>query len=948
VYAAFASGQRFQSEAKNLQILRAFWAFRVSRFWCILLGFSFLSSQPFLAQDAKKKETPIPGPMLSQGTFDFDTPEFKLTLVRSSQTVAALRPKGADDFDFTPGDLLVSRSHDGYFHLGDITLRLRLGNFGSWKNYSTAAVRVPVTVLPASKDVLAAADLTPTLPTDFPLELKRVWALESGKLVLQFELRNKSTQTVQVGALGIPMIFNNVLNDRTLEEAHGKCSFYDPYIGEDAGYLQVTRLSGHGPALLVVPEGKTPFEAYNPVLDQPGKWGATPVFTDPTPLGITFEGFYEWMVHSQAYAENEWKAAEPWNIPTALTLAPGESKTYGLRFLLSDSIRDIENTLAKNGRPVAVGVPGYVVPQNIDARLFVKYPKDVESMKVEPLGALVINADGLPGQGWRAYTVKGKVWGRSRLTITYDDGTVQTIQYFVIKPESQAVADMGHFLTTRQWYVDSKDPFHRSPSVMTYDRETNQVVMQDSRAWIAGLGDEGGGGAWLSAVMKELVAPDRRELEKLQQFIDGTLWGGLQYKDGPYPHGVRKSLFYYQPDQMPPGYYRSDFDWSTWTSWDKKGSERVDRSYDYPHVAAAYWVFYRLARNHHGLVSNHPWDWYLGHAYETSIAMTSFATELAAFGQMEGDIFLEILRDLKREGWKEQAANLEAKMRSRTDRWTKEAYPFGSEMPWDSTGQEEVYAWTKYFGYESKAEVTLNAILAYDPAIPHWGYNGSARRYWDFIFAAKDRRLERQLHHYGSGLNAIPLLAEYREHPEDFYLLRVGYGGTLGALTDIDQDGFASAAFHGFPDMLKPDPLSGDYGPNFFGHAWNTATYIVDHPQFGWLAFGGNISREHDIVSVSPLDSSRSRIYIAPLGLWLTLDAGTFERIEMNSKTGEVRLGLSAATPFTTVARLNVEQPAHLKAEVYRPKSPLVVERGAFIAPLGKDTTWISLVTKTQ
>ena len=271
--------------------------------------------------------------MLSQGTFDFDTPEFKLTLVRSSQTVAALRPKGADDFDFTPGDLLVSRSHDGYFHLGDITLRLRLGNSGSWQNYSTASTRVPVTVLPASKDVLTAADLTPTLPTDFPLELKRVWTLESGKLVLRFELRNKSTQTVQVGALGIPMIFNNVLNDRSLEEAHAKCSFYDPYIGEDAGYLQVTRLSGHGPALLVVPEGKTPFEAYNPVLDQPGKWGATPVFTDPTPRGITFEGFYEWMVHSQAYAENEWKAAEPWNIPTALTLAPGESKTLWAEIL---------------------------------------------------------------------------------------------------------------------------------------------------------------------------------------------------------------------------------------------------------------------------------------------------------------------------------------------------------------------------------------------------------------------------------------------------------------------------------------------------------------------------------------------------------------------------------------------------------------------------------------
>lgn len=84
--------------------------------------------------------------------------------------------------------------------------------------------------------------------------------------------------------------------------------------------------------------------AYNPILDKPGSWGAA-VFTDPTPRGITFEGFYEWMVHSQAYAENEWKNAQPWNTPRSLTLAPGESKTYGLKFLVSDSIRNIETTL---------------------------------------------------------------------------------------------------------------------------------------------------------------------------------------------------------------------------------------------------------------------------------------------------------------------------------------------------------------------------------------------------------------------------------------------------------------------------------------------------------------------------------------------------------------------------------------------------------------------------
>jgi hypothetical protein len=903
-----------------------------------------LMSGNALAQQPPKKKAPAPGPMLHQGIVSYDTPDFTLSLVRSSQTVAALKPKGADGFDFTPGDLLSERSQNGYFHLGDLTLRLRTESSANWTSYSTASTRTAVLALPAPANVLAVADLAPTLPSDIPLQITRTWAVEEGRLILRFALKNTSAKTVQIGALGIPMIFNNVLNDRSLEQAHAICSFYDPYIGGDAGYLQVTRLNGHGPALLVVPDGKTSFEAYNPILDKKGPWGAAPIFIDPTSRGITFEGFYEWMVHSQAYAENEWKNAQPWNPPTSLTLASGESKTYGVKFLVSDSIRHIEQTLANNRRPVAVGVPGYVLPQDIEARLFLKYGKPVTSLQIEPPSAIEIREDSPTHDGWKAYTLKGKTWGRSRLTVTYEDQTVQTVQYFVIKPATQAVADMGHFLTTRQWFVDSNDPFHRAPSVVTYDREANQVVLQDSRVWIAGLSDEGGAGSWLAAIMKEMVQPNREELEKLQHFVDGVLWGGLQSRDGPHPYGVRKSLFYYQPDQMPPHFYDSNFDWKTWTSWNQQAAEAIDRSYDYPHVAAAYWVLYRLARDHQGLVTNHPWGWYLGHAYETSMAMTSYAKDLAVFGQMEGSIFVEILADLKREGMNAQADALESKMRERADRWRKEAYPFGSEMPWDSTGQEEVYAWTKYFGYQDKAEVTLDAILGYDPAIPHWGYNGSARRYWDFIFAAKDRRLERQLHHYGSGLNAIPVLSEYREHPEDFYLLRVGYGGTMGALTDIDQEGFASAAFHSFPDMLKPDPLSGDYGPNFFGHAWNTATYIVDHPEFGWVVFGGNVTVNDGVITVTPRDSFRSRIYVAPLGIWLTLDAGNFESLELNSSTGVVRVGLAGATEHTPEAWLRVEQPAKINGiGTYRPASPLKSERGAYMVPLQKNTTWVEL-----
>ena len=183
-------------------------------------------------------------------------------------------------------------------------------------------------------------------------------------------------------------------------------------------------------------------------------------------------------------------------------------------------------------------------------------------------------------------------------------------------------------------------------------------------------------------------------------------------------------------------------------------------------------------------------------------------------------------------------------MKARADDWDRSAFPFGSEMAWDSTGQEEVFAWCDYFGFADKAEVTLRSVLGYMPTVPIWVYNGNARRFWDFYYgAAPGGQLERQIHHYGSGINAIPVLTAYREHPDDFYLLRVGYAGDQRGyrLSSIDSEGFASAAFHSSPSLLRWDAYSGDYGPNFFGHAVNTATYIVDHPEFGWQAFGGNI-----------------------------------------------------------------------------------------------------------
>jgi len=60
---------------------------------------------------------------------------------------------------------------------------------------------------------------------------------------------------------------------------------------------------------------------------------------------------YEWQFHTLSYAQNEWSAVTPWNEPTSAVLESNETSTYGLRFYVADSIRDIESKLAEIGRP---------------------------------------------------------------------------------------------------------------------------------------------------------------------------------------------------------------------------------------------------------------------------------------------------------------------------------------------------------------------------------------------------------------------------------------------------------------------------------------------------------------------------------------------------------------------------------------------------------------------
>ena len=108
----------------------------------------------------------------------------------------------------------------------NLTVQVR-GNKGNWISYTSATRSTPPQLMRKNQGDLAAHDMTGVF-SGSGLRVIRRWVNDGGDLVLQFELTNMTGNPIQIGGLGIPMVFNNILHRRSLEEAHAVNSFHDP------------------------------------------------------------------------------------------------------------------------------------------------------------------------------------------------------------------------------------------------------------------------------------------------------------------------------------------------------------------------------------------------------------------------------------------------------------------------------------------------------------------------------------------------------------------------------------------------------------------------------------------------------------------------------------------------------------------------------------------------
>lgn len=262
-------------------------------------------------------------------------------------------------------------------------------------------------------------------------------------------------------------------------------------------------------------------------------------------------------------------------------------------------------------------------------------------------------------------------------------------------------------------------------------------------------------------------------------------------------------------------------------------------------------------------------------------------------------------------------------------------------MPWDSTGQEEVFMWSAHYNYTAMQQLTLNAVLAYNSKIPHFAYNGNARRYFDFlVYGGENFGTERAIHHYGAPLNAIPLLEAFRANPDDIFLLHIGLGGVIGSLVNIAAGtGESSMGWHGALERLYPDSTSCDYGVGFYGHSINSGSYVV-RTELGWSCFLCDLYDTGAALTIVPRDSFHTRLYLAPVGLDIVMEAGSFVNATLIADAQTLLLQLDTSQTSRVLpprARIRLNTPAlasgHRNATGFHANG-LAFVRGAYEMPI--------------
>lgn len=725
---------------------------------------------------------------------------------------------------------------------------------------------------------LYTADTLETRVSDDQLTVTSRLRLAGQEMLWSIELENHGAEPLEIGDLILPLpMHTRFVGGRPSTESVLKHSF----VSGHGSHLFWMRSNSAGPYLMLLPDADTHLEY----------WERRRLEGEKAPDS------YCAFIHAAASAAETRATGTNWRQPvSALTLRPGERRTYGFRFRWVADYAAARIAIAETGGVDVEIAPGMTLPTDLEAILALRSSSPVTRIEAEFPDHTRIEP--LPDRaGRQLYRLAFRRLGENRLALHQPGGRVTHLEFFATEPQETLIAKRGAFIARHQ---------HRDPAKW-YDglfgewaSDTGTLLGPDNYDRIKGWRiyevtcDDPGLSKPAFLALKNAEHPVAAEVAALDRYIDKFVWGGLQRSD-------REKNTY--------GIYGIP-DWKTnRESADPgpKGRDHIWRPYDYPHLIALYFGMYRVARDHPHIPTKLDADTYLRRAHGTALGMFTIPMRVTGWSAYGTGFYNEceipeLIEALAARGWTREAAELQSHWARKVRHFVQESPDlFGSEYPFDSTGFESTQALARS-ALDDPAAMGVTPDQARAFAEKQIAANLFCRGWLEpaYYTLGSDYRAQ------GADSYTLTYMAQMggwavldhalhgdptpdqRPDPADLHaLLRLGYASQLSAWAILNTGTPASDYGYWFPGEANDGAAAGGFEPAPRGETWldqphhrgawyyaceadlgfcgalrAARTTLADDPILGRTCHGGTWTQQGSEIAVIPRDGVRRRLSV--------------------------------------------------------------------------------------
>lgn len=688
-------------------------------------------------------------------------------------------------------------------------------------------------------------------------------------------LKNQTAADMTFVNLNLPLLMNQYFrNDDDFK--YDRVVMRHTCITGHSSYMYWEKSSGNGPVLLLAPLGDAGFD--NRLVEK-----RHPVFGTQYRLGC-YEGLIRACVVSE---EPEILVGQP----GSLTLAAAGEKTLSFALVMLPDEAQINDALHALSLTTLKAVPGMVGPLDEDFFVMTR-PVEAKVILCEPEDTLL---DTEVKNGWRVSRLRFGGYGRRWVQVD-NGGNVASYCFFATEPVAAMIQQHAAFIARNHLETDPEDPCYHGLLIwdMVNKRRINSSFNPYMEPWWSGGSDDPGLVSGLFLSEKNVYQPVEEEIQVLHAYVEDFILLRLTEQPGWRVH------------RMVPWY-------TMFEPWAGRGADDVWRAFNYVHVINTLWNMYRIQKQvKHPLLREA--NEYLKMAYEYTKPMFNYwmfphgvgASEFGNMGEMTLPLYLS--QDLMKEGFVQEATELAAIFDKKSHFFNSKAFPFGSEMPYDSTAFEAVYGYGKRIGSDHIMRSAARASYSNRGKQPVWylystDLRASSDSCWNTSYMTQLGAYPIMDYTLNEGhINEDWIMAYYGAYLSGWLIYNSGgywdadeaNRGATGWITVSEKINRTDRPMRKDGKLLMPlnkglVVLSGEAGLGFFGALRTACSIVMDHSVLGRIGLGCEIKAEDGREVIIPRDGLAVRFYHVPQCWRVEVEGGSIECIETNGRVVSIR-----------------------------------------------------------